>query len=374
MKVYGDDLASMKEVAQSIKEELTKQSGVKKAQIQKEIIIPEFRIYLDKNRLAENGASVGNVADTLEEGLLGKELGQVQKGSARINVVLRFDQNSKGNASALRDLALPINSLNSISDAGDIRIEGGRNKYSHEGGKRVINITANYQGKDIVGAVENVKQTMDKKPTKNGVTISYEGTYKSQTENASRLLWLFLIGIGLIYGILFYVFRSVPIVLQVMLNIPTVFIGGIIAIWLSGGIINLAHTVGFISLAGIVSRNGILLIERCISKVKEGKGFTKETVVEATLDRLVPVLITSTVTALALVPLLLGATEPGKELLHPLAVVIFGGLMSSTIISLFLTPAVFYFVGTHPHLMSPLYERARGIRSIIIEFVTTKIR
>ena len=372
MKVYGDDLAAMKEVAQSIKEELTKQKGVKNAQVQKEVIIPEFRIYLDKNRLAESGASVGNVADTLEEGLLGKELGQVQKDSARINVVLRFDQNSKGNASALRDLALPIDSVHSISDAGDIRIEGGRNKYSHEGGKRVISVTANYQGKDIVGAVENVKQAMDKKPAKSGVTISYEGTYKSQTENATRLLWLFLIGIGLIYGILFSVFRSVPIVLQVMLNIPTVFIGGIIAIWFSGGVINLAHTVGFISLAGIVSRNGILLIERCISKVKEGKGFTKETVVEATLDRLVPVLITSTVTALALVPLLLGATEPGKELLHPLAVVIFGGLISSTIISLFLTPAVFYFVGTHPHLMSPFYEKARWVRDAVIKFVKLK--
>jgi CzcA family heavy metal efflux pump len=362
MKVFGDDLDAMKETAQMIKDELAKQDGVKNPQIQKEVIVPEFRIYLDTNRLGENGVSAGNVADTLEEGLLGKDIGQVQKDGARINVVLRFDQSSKGNATALRDLSLPIESLGSLSDAGDIKIEGGRNKYSHEGGKRVINVTANYQGKDIVGAVENVKKVMDTKQLKTGITISYEGTYKSQKENSTRLAWMFLIALGLIFGILFYAFRKIPIVLQVMLNIPTVFIGGIVAIWLTGGVINLAHTVGFISLAGIVSRNGILLIERCLSKAKEAGKLTKEVVVEATIDRLVPVLMTSMVTALALVPLMLAAKEPGKELLHPLAVVIFGGLVSSTIISIFLTPAVFYFVGTNPNLLDPVYRRIQNLK------------
>ncbi len=325
MKVFGDDLGAMKETTQLIKDELKKQNGVKNPQIQKEVIVPEFRIYLDTNRIGENGVSVASVADVLEEGLLGKEIGQVQKDGARINVVLRFDQNSKGSATALRDLSLPIESVGTLSDVGDIKIEGGRNKYSHEGGKRVMNVTANYQGKDIVGAVENVKRVMDTKKLKTGVTISYEGTYKSQKENSARLAWMFVIALGLIFGILFYAFRKIPIVLQIMLNIPTVFIGGIIAIWLTGGVINLAHTVGFISLAGIVSRNGILLIERCLSKAKEAGKLTKDVVVGATIDRLVPVLMTSMVTALALIPLILGSTEPGKELLHPLAVVIFGG-------------------------------------------------
>jgi Cu/Ag efflux pump CusA len=364
MKVYGDDLVAMKETAQLIKDELSKEDGVKNPQIQKEIIVPEFRIYLDTNRLGQNGVSTGNVADVLEEGLLGKQLGQVQKDGARINVMLRFDQSSKGSATALRDLSLPIPSLGTLSDAGDIKIEGGRNKYSHEGGKRVINVTANYQGKDIVGAVENVKKVMDAKQLKSGLSISYEGTYKSQKENSTRLAWMFVLALGLIFGVLFYAFRQIPIVLQIMLNIPTVFIGGIVAIWLTGGVINLAHTVGFISLAGIVSRNGILLIERCLSKLKEAGVLTKELVVEATIDRLVPVLMTSMVTALALIPLMLAAKEPGKELLHPLAVVIFGGLVSSTIISIFLTPAIFYFVGTRPSSLDSkfrLLDRARNI-------------
>ena len=131
-----------------------------------------------------------------------------------------------------------------------------------------------------------------------------------------------------------------------MTNIPTVLIGGMIGVWLTGGSVSLAHLVGFISLAGIVSRNGIMLIGRCLTLVqKERMPFVPETIVKATLDRVVPVLMTSLVAALALVPLIISGGDPGKEMLNPLAVVVFGGLISSTIISLFLTPALFYRFG-----------------------------
>jgi HME family heavy-metal exporter len=157
---------------------------------------------------------------------------------------------------------------------------------------------------------------------------------------------MFIAGMVMIFGILYSAFRSAPIALLVMTNIPTVLIGGIIGIWLTGGSINLAHLVGFISLAGIVSRNGIMLMGRSLTLVnKEGLPFSPETIVKATLDRVTPVLMTSLVAALALIPLIISGGEPGKEMLNPLAVVIFGGLISSTIISLFLTPALFYRFG-----------------------------
>ncbi len=161
-----------------------------------------------------------------------------------------------------------------------------------------------------------------------------------------RLIIMFILGLLLIFGVLYKAFRSVPLVLQIMLNIPTVFIGGIIGVWLTGGVINLAHLVGFIALAGIVSRNGIMLLSRSLQLVKkEQEPFSPETILKATLDRTVPILATSLTTALGLIPLMLAGGEPGKELLNPLAVVIFGGLVSSTAISLFLTPAVFYRFG-----------------------------
>lgn len=346
VKVFGDDQKDMESAAKQVLSELQKQKGIENARIQQNTIVPEFRIYVDKNRLAEFGLSSGVVAEELEMGLMGDTLGQVRLGPASVNVVARFDSESKGSMSSLRDLSLPFMGAESLGSIGDIRIEGGRNTINHEGGKRVLVVSANYKGNNIVGAVDKAKSSLESQKLPVGVTLSFEGTYKSQKESSKRLALVFIVGLIMVFGVLYHAFRSTSIVLLIMTNIPTVFIGGMIGVWLTGGSVSLAHLVGFISLAGIVSRNGIMLIGRSLSLVqKEGLPFTSETIVRATLDRVVPVLMTSLVVALALIPLILSGGDPGKEILNPLAVVIFGGLVSSTIISLFLTPALFYRFG-----------------------------
>lgn len=346
VKVYGDDLVALRQAAATVRDELARQAGVKNAQIQREVMVPEFRIYPSRARLAELGISDGEVAEELEAGLLGAKVGQVQLGSSRVDVVARYDLASRGNAPALRDLTLPFEGVGSLGGVADVRLESGRNRLSHEGSKRLLVVSANYQGKDIVGAVEAAKQSIESQKLPDGISLSFEGTYKSQKENSRRFAMLFIVGLLLIFGVLNNAFKSVPIVAQIMLNIPTAFIGGMIGVWLTGGSISLAHLVGFVSLAGIVSRNGIMLISHSLNLVrKEGMPFAPETVLKATLDRLVPVLMTALTASLALIPLLFAGDAPGKEMLHPLAVVIFGGLISSTVISLFLTPALFYRFG-----------------------------
>lgn len=346
VKVFGDNPSDMESAAKQVLVELQKQPGIKNPRIQQNTLVSEFRIYVDRNRLAEYGVSSGQVVNDLEMGLMGDKFGQVRLGPASINVVARYDAESKGTMASLRDLALPVAGVESLGSAGDIRIEGGLNSIDHEGSKRVLVVSANYQGKDVVGAVGNAKAALESQKLPVGVTLSFEGNYKSQKESSRRLVLVFVIGTVMIFGVLYYAFKSMSIVLLIMTNIPTVFIGGMIGVWLSGGSVNLAHLVGFISLAGIVSRNGIMLIGRSLSLVqKEGMPFVPDTIVKATLDRVVPVLMTSLVTALALIPLMIGGGDPGKEMLHPLATVIFGGLISSTIISLFLTPALFYHFG-----------------------------
>lgn len=353
VKVFGDDPANMEIAAQRVLVELKKQKGIENPRIQQNTVVPEFRIYVDTNRLAEYGLSAGVVAKDIEMGLMGDKLGQVRLGSASVNVVARYDAESKGTMASLRDLALPFMGAESMGSVGDVRIEGGRNGQDHEGGKRVLVVSANYQGSDVVGAVDSAKTALESQKLPVGVTLSFEGNYKSQKESSRRLGLIFIFGIVLIFGVLYHAFRSTPIVLLIMTNIPTVLIGGMIGVYLTGGSVNLAHLVGFISLAGIVSRNGIMLIGRSLSLVqKDGLPFNPETIVKATLDRVVPVLMTSLVTALALVPLIISGGDPGKEMLYPLAVVIFGGLMSSTAISLFLTPALFYRFGKKAALKS----------------------
>ena len=349
VKVFGDDLGAMRQAATLVKNELSQQNGIKNARVQTEVIVPELRIIPNRNRLAQAGISNGMIGEIIEAGLMGMPIGQVQLDSARVDVVARFDlfdNTSKGNASSIRDLPLPFDDIPSLGSAADIRLEGGRNRLSHEANKRVLVVSANYQGRDIIKAVDDAKTSIEKQQLPTGIMLSFEGTYKSQKENSRLLLLLFMIGLVLIFGVLFHAFKSIPLVMQIMINIPTAFIGGMIGIWLTGGTISLAHLIGFISLAGIVSRNGIMLISHCLDLiVREKQPFIPETILKATLDRVVPVLMTALTALLALIPFLLGAEEPGKEILHPLAVVIFGGLTSSTIISLFLTPSLFYKFG-----------------------------
>ena len=357
VKVFGEDLTTLRDVANQVRDELAKQPGVANAQVQREVMVPELHLYPNRARLAEVGISAGEVADELQGGLLGTPLGQVQLGAEQVNVVARYDLSSRGNAAALRDLALPFEGVTSLGQAGDIRLEGGRNRLSHEGGKRVVVVSANYQGRDVVGAVAKAKQSIESKTIPTGITLSFEGTYKSQKENSRLLLGLFFVGLVLIFGVLFYAFRSLPIVAQIMINIPTAFIGGMIGVWLTGGIISLAHLIGFISLAGIVSRNGIMLISHCLDLVrKEHLPFTPETILKGTLDRVVPVLMTALTALLALIPFLISGDAPGKEMLHPLAVVIFGGLTSSTLISLFLTPSLLYRFGKKAALLPQSHD------------------
>ncbi len=342
IKVFGDNLASIRSTAESIQQELVKQPGITNPQVQKDITIPEIHLYPDPVRLSYEGLSSGEVAEYLESGLLGKTLGQVQIESEQIDVVLRADRSVRENAAGLKD-AFRTPAGRSFEEVGAVRVEEGRNRLSHEGGKRVLIVSANFNGKDIVGAVDTVKKTIESKQLPTGVTVSFEGTYKSQKENSRRLAYMFMLGMIMISLILYHAFRSFPLVLQILLNIPTALIGGIIAVRLTGGEISLAHLIGFISLAGIVSRNGIMLISHCLKLARESSGsVTEETVIKGTLDRVAPVLMTAFTAALALIPFLIGADEPGKEILHPLAVVIFGGLISSTLISLFMTPSMFY--------------------------------
>lgn len=346
IKIFGDDQNNIRTAAILVREELLRLPSMKNPQIQKDILVPEFRIYLDRSRLAETGASLGPVAEELEMGLMGMSIGQVRRGGAWVDVVARYDTDARGSGTALRDLALPFEGVGSLAGgAGDIQIEAGQNRVSHEAGKRVLTVSANYQGRDIVGDVETVRSNLERQKLPAGVTLSYEGTYRSQQESSRMLALLFGAGLIIIFGILYHGFHSVPIALLVMLNIPTAFLGGMVAVWLSGGVINLAHLVGFVSLAGIVSRNGIMLIGRALALLKEGHPFESATIERATRERVVPVLMTSFVTVLALVPLLFAGGAPGKELLHPIAIVIFGGLISSTVISFFLTPTLFYRFG-----------------------------
>lgn len=340
IKLYGDDIDKLRAYGNSIVSILGGIQGVTNPQLSRDIKVPEIHIYPDREALASQGLTPGLLGEEIESGFLGNKVGEVVEGLQRIPVVTKLDNTSRNSYGGLRDTT--ITELGStVGNMSSIEIGEGRNKISHEGGKRVVLVSANYEGKDIVGAVDKVKATLEQGQQPENITVSYEGTYQSQKENSSKLLILFLIVILLIAVILYRAFPSMILVSLIMANIPTALFGGLLAVWSTGGSISLAHLVGFISLAGIVSRNGIILLSRAIEiSFSKDRFLSEEIISEATRERIVPILMTSIVTALALVPLLLNGSAPGKEFLHPLAIVMTGGLITSTITSLLFMPVL----------------------------------
>ena len=338
LKLYGDDIDVLRTYGNQIANILREQEGVTNAQLSRDVKIPELHIYPDTQMLASGGITGGEMGTEIEGGFIGNQVGEVADGLKRISVVTKLDNESRNSFSGLRDT---VADGVSIGNTSAIVFAEGRNTISHEGGKRMVVVSANYEGKNVVGTVEDVKRIIDATEKPSNITVSYEGTYQSQKENSSRLALLFSLVIILVCLILYQAFGSWILTGLIILNIPVAFFGGLIFVYLYGGSINLAHLVGFISLAGIVSRNGIMLISRTKEIAKEhDEPLDTHMILLATKERVTPVLMTSIVTTLALIPLIIGSEAPGKEFLSPLAIVMTGGLITSTITSILFTPVL----------------------------------
>lgn len=340
IKLYGDDVDKLRSYGNVVISALDSQTGVSNTQLSRDVKVPEIHIYPDIGMLSQQGNDPGLLGEEIKSGFIGNNVGEVVSGLQRIPVVTKLDNESRNSFSGLRDTLINETGVN-IGNSSIIEFGEGRTSISHEGGKRVVVVSANYEGGDIVGAVDSAKLILENGEQPENITISYEGTYQSQKENSTKLVFLFIVVMLLIAIILYNAFSSWILTLLILLNIPVAFFGGLLFVYIEGGTISLAHLVGFISLAGIASRNGIMLIFRVKELDNENiPGIPSKAVITATKERLIPVLMTSIVTGLALIPFIIGSSSPGKEFLAPLAVVITGGLITSTITSLFFMPVL----------------------------------
>ena len=253
--------------------------------------------------------------------------------------------------------AVPLSRLASIED-GD-----GPNQINRENARRRIVISANTNSGDMSAVIAAIRAEIASKPLPEGYFTALEGQFQAQEEAARLISLLALISLTLIFLVLVSRYRSAVLALIVMGNIPLALVGSVAALWLSGQPLSVAALVGFITLTGIATRNGILKISHYINLCAfEGEAFGQAMIVRGSLERLTPVLMTALVAAFALLPLLLAADAPGKEILHPVAVVIFGGLISSTLLDTVLTPVMFWLFGEKPLnrlLLAQLQEKSR---------------
>lgn len=349
LKVYGDDLDTLRSLAADLRNRLTKVPGVTDLQIEKQVLIPQVKIRLDYEQAARFGVAPGNLLRSLEQMIEGERITQIVEGNRRFDLLVRLPEKARS-PQALADLLIETpTGFIPLSKVATVEESDGPNQVSRENSRRRIVLSANTDGRDMSKVIDDIRTELAAKPLPEGYFTSLEGQFQAQ-EQASRLITLLAtISLVMIFMVLYSRYRSTALTFIIMGNIPLALIGSVIALWISGQPLSVAALVGFITLTGIATRNGILKISHYINLCAfEGETFGQHMIVRGSLERLTPVLMTALVAAFALLPLLLAADAPGKEVLHPVAVVIFGGLVSSTLLDTVLTPLMFWLWGEKP--------------------------
>ena len=349
IKVFGDDLDTLRALAEALRQGLADIPGLVDLQIERQVRIPQAQVRVDYARAAAYGITPAAVNDALATLIGGKEVAQIIEDNRRIGVVLRVDDADR-TPEGLRALLIETPGGHvPLRLVADVEETDGPNQVSRDNGRRRIVVSANSDGTNLSNLIPEVHRVMAELPLPEGYSLSLEGQFQAQ-EQATRLIGLLsLVSLTLIFLVLYSRYRSTALSLMILANVPLALVGSVVALQLAGQTLSVASLVGFVTLAGIATRNGILKIDRYLDLMTlEGRPFSPATVIEGSLDRLTPVLMTALTTILALLPLLLGPEAPGKEILYPVAVVIFGGLISSTLLDTLLTPVMFLRWGQAP--------------------------
>jgi len=346
IKIFGEDLDTLRGQADVLRSRLAAIPGVADLEIEKQVLAPQIKVRVDYAAAARYGVPAPQILSTLQALIEGEKVTQIVEGSRRFALVVRLPEDARSVEGLARILietpagSVPLSKLATIED-GD-----GPNQVSRDDGKRRIVLSANAQGRALSDIVADIRAVVAETPLPEGYFVTLGGQFQAQ-EEASRLVGLLsIVSAVLMFVVLFSRYKSSRLALLIMANIPLALVGAVLGLGLSGQPLSVAALVGFITLAGISVRNGILKVSHYINLMRfEGERFDHQMILRGSIERLSPVLMTALVTAFALAPLLFEAERPGTEILHPVAVVIFSGLISSTLLDTFLTPAMFWLFG-----------------------------
>jgi len=351
IKLYGDDLDVLRREARKIQAAIANVDGVRNLQVEPQVIIGQLRIEADGYKLEQFGLRRMDVNEFVETAMQGEVTSQVLDGQRTFDLLVRLDERYREDLDALKRLVieLPGGGTVKLEDVARIYKAGGPNTINREQVRRRIIVQCNVRGRGLVDVVRDIKQRLQpveaSLPT--GYFVEYSGQFESQQSASRTIAVLFAVSLAGMFLVLYKMFGSANLSLQVMVALPMAFIGSVAALYVTGQTLTVASMVGFISLCGIASRNGILLINHYLHLVKhEGETWSRQMIVRAGKDRLAPVLMTALTSGIGLVPLAMAAGEPGKEILYPVATVVIGGLITSTLLEFLVRPALFWTMGT----------------------------
>ena len=346
IKLFGEDLDTLRGQASELRDRLAKVKGLADLEIEKQVLAPQIKVRIDYAAAAQYGVPTPQILAALQSLVGGERIAQVVEGTRRFDLVVRIPETARG-IEGLNNLLIETpNGRVPLSRVATIEDGDGPNQISRDNGRRRIVLSANTQGRALSDVIEDVRAVLAETQLPEGYFVTLEGQFQAQEEAARLIGLLSIASLLLMFSVLYSRYQSSTLALMIMANIPLALIGAVVGLWLSGQPLSIAALVGFITLAGISVRNGILMISHYLNLMRfEGEQFGLSMILRGSLERLAPVLMTALVTAFALAPLLFEAEQPGTEILHPVAVVIFAGLIGSTLLDTFLTPAVFWLFG-----------------------------
>ncbi|MBI3463157.1 MAG: efflux RND transporter permease subunit, partial [Planctomycetes bacterium] len=353
IKLYGDDLNILRATAEKMKAAMQGIPGVTDLLVEQQVEIPQLQIRLDRDQLAYYGLQPEQVNELIATAMNGQVVSEILLGQRTFDLLVRLDEQYRQDPEYLKRLSinLPSGGRIPLSAVANIEQASGPNTINRENVRRRITVQCNTVGRDLAGVVGDIQQRLApiQKSLPSGYLIEYGGQFESQ-QAATRMIGLLSMGsLVCMFLALYTLFRSANLALQVLAALPMAAIGAVGALVLTGQSLTVASMVGFISLCGIAARNGILLIAHYLHLMHyEGESFTPAMIERAGKERLAPMLMTALCAGIALIPLVLAAGEPGKEILYPVATVILGGLISCTLLDFFVRPALFWLFGRKP--------------------------
>ncbi len=345
IKLFGNDLVKMFSIANEIKGEISGVEGLTDLNVEQQIEIPQVQIVPRREMLARYCISIDEFASFIEVALAGKKVSEVYEQNMSFPLVVRFKERYRNNIEAIRNMLIDTHNGSGkvpLYFVADIVSQTGPNTINRENVQRKLVISANVSGRDLRSVVNDIRDIVsDDIEMPEGYRIEYGGQFESEAAASRTLMITTLFSLLLILLILFQEFKDLSTAAIVLLNLPLALIGGVFSIWVTSGVISIPAIIGFITLLGIATRNGILLVSQYNALLSKGLSL-KETLLTGSVDRLNPILMTALTAALALLPLAIHGNAAGNEIQSPMAKVILGGLLSSTLLNIFVIPVIYY--------------------------------
>jgi CzcA family heavy metal efflux pump len=350
IKIFGDDLAILRRLAKEVEAAIRPIRGVADLIVERQVLIEQVEVQPRRGQLSRLGVDVHHIAETVELALEGEELTRLIQGQYSYPVVMRLAAKDRKDLGSLRNLLITDGHGHRmrLGDVANVRIAKTPNNVNRENVSRRIVMQHNVEGRPLGDVVTDVQAALDsvRGHLPPGYSIRISGQFEAQAQAGRVVAILSILSLGVMFLLIFGHFRSANLSIQTLLNIPMAFVGAVIFIFVTGQTVSIATAVGLISLGGIAARNKILLLDHYLHLMREeGEAFTPEMIVRAGRERIVPVLMTALTSGIALVPLVLAPGQPGRELLYPVASVIIGGLVSTTLLDVLLTPGLFFLFG-----------------------------